>query len=140
MIKIERYSIAYLVVPRQCSGEHGFRHTSPKLSTNGRNFLSAYGVESNDFEKNKKGVKHSLYLQARVCILGNFPLLICPQHYNNFSNPPIFRNLFAFESNSHFDVTKKIRPSKDGLRSEEINKMIVDIDFTTPSLYGATSN
>ena len=48
--------------------------------------------------------------------------------------------MFAFESNSHFDVTKKIRPSKDGLRSEEINKMIVDIDFTTPSLYGATSN
>ena len=33
MIKIERYSIAYLVVPRQCGGEHGFRHTSPKLST-----------------------------------------------------------------------------------------------------------
>ena len=37
-------------------------------------------------------------------------------------------------------LRKKIRPSKDGLRSEEINKMIVDIDFTTPSLYGATSN
>ena len=33
MIKIERYSIAYLVVPRQCGGEHGFRHISPKLST-----------------------------------------------------------------------------------------------------------
>ena len=40
--------------------------------------------------KNKKGVKHSLYLQARVCILGSVPLLICLQHYNNFSNPPIF--------------------------------------------------
>ena len=57
-----------------------------------------------------------------------------------FQSTKFVRNLFAFESNSHFDVTKKIRPSKDGLRSEEINKMIVDIDFTTPSLYGATSN